>query len=229
MNRQISLLSLPCALCGADTISGQSLCAGCFQGLPFSTSEVCSVCAVPVKVSGRLCGRCINELPVYKKCISTFIYQEPITTLIQALKFHDKLAYAALLGNMMAEFICDQLDEVPEIIIPVPLHRSRLCERGYNQALELSRPISRKLGVSIDYACCQRHRPTEVQSLLPEKDRNRNVKGAFSFDNKNRYTHAAIVDDVMTTSHTVNELSLTLLRAGVVCVQVWVCARAVLK
>jgi len=226
----IDALFSSCVLCGVHCRTcdetRRSLCDACFVELPFITSNSCHVCALPVAMPSPLCGRCLICRPAYKKCIATFNYWQPVTYLIQSLKFHDKLAYASLLGTIMADTLETRLDQLPDVIIPVPLHGTRLRERGYNQALELARPIAKKLLVSIDVLSCCRSRSTSVQSLLSAKDRHKNVAGAFEFSNIEKYKRVAIVDDVMTTGHTINELTSTLLRAGVEEVLVWVCARA---
>lgn len=225
-NIHIDLLSLPCALCGARCETRRPLCAACFAELPFLSASACRICALPISSQGQVCGRCLMCLPPYKKCIATFNYLEPVAHLIQCLKFHDKLAYALLLGSMMADSLVGQIDVLPDIIVPVPLHRTRLRERGYNQALELARPIAKHFGVPIDNKHCYRCRSTSIQSLLPADERHKNVEGAFRFSNIAKFNRVAIVDDVMTTGHTINALTNTLLRSGVKEVFVWVCARA---
>lgn len=225
------LSPVPCVLCGAKCKAQRSLCGACFAELPFLSANACQVCALPLffqgkSSQGKTCGRCLNSPPPYKKCIAAFDYLEPVAHLVQSLKFHGKLAYASLLGSIMADSFVDQIDVLPNVIVPVPLHRTRLRERGYNQALELSRPIAKKLGVPIDITHCNRLRPTSIQSLLPADERHKNVRGAFEFDNERKFSRVAIVDDVMTTGHTINELTKTILQSGVTEVFVWVCARA---
>jgi len=118
---------------------------------------------------------------------------------------------------------------MPEIIIPVPLHRTRLRERGFNQALEIARPIARSLSIPVDYKSCERVRKTSAQSLLPAAERRKNIKGAFRVTRPIAARHVAILDDVMTTGHTVQELAATLRKAGVERIDVWVVARTSLQ
>jgi len=106
------------------------------------------------------------------------------------------------------------------------LHRTRLRERGFNQATELARRLGRELNISTGLRCCQRHRNTQPQSLLPPTARRINLRNAFSVRNIPRARHVAIVDDVMTTGHTSNELARVLKQSGVEQVEVWVIARA---
>jgi ComF family protein len=225
-NIHYKLLPAACVLCGANAEPGGRLCFACLTDLPFISTAVCTICAMPLVHQDSVCGNCLKQRPFYTKCRATFHYSEPVAHLIQALKFHRKLAYAALLGGVMADALEDQLEERPQLIIPVPLNRIRLRERGFNQALELARPIARKLAIPLDFKHSHRKRPTSVQSLLPADERRHNVRGAFEFNHPGRIKSVAIVDDVMTTTHTVNEFARTLVAAGVDDVQVWVCARA---
>ena len=129
----------------------------------------------------------------------------------------------------MAEHYAQQ-DARPEVIIPVPLHTGRLRERGFNQALELARPVAARLRIPINIHACARTRGTAAQSDLPAAQRTKNVKGAFELREPLKEVHrVAIIDDVMTTGATVDELARVLIAAGVENVQVWVCARAVLN
>jgi ComF family protein len=147
--------------------------------------------------------------------------------LIHGFKFHKKLGLARLLGGLMAESLRDRIDVMPEALIPVPLHRLRLCERGFNQAMELARPVSRRLECSLAHDGCRRVRATEMQSLLSADARRRNVQGVFEITR--RFPgHVAIIDDVMTTGSTVAELAQALRHAGAERVDVWVLARAAL-
>lgn len=114
---------------------------------------------------------------------------------------------------------------LPDVIIPVPLHPSRLRSRSYNQALELARPIARHLGVTVDYQSCVRARETAAQSDMPAKLRRKNVKGAFQVRGTDA-DHVAIIDDVMTTGHTVDELADAMRGCGIRKIDIWICARA---
>ena len=111
-------------------------------------------------------------------------------------------------------------------MIPVPLHRARLRERGFNQATELARRLDRTLGIRHEPRLCTRHRNTPPQSLLPATARRLNLRNAFSVRGTLPAAHVAIIDDVMTSGHTSDELARTLKRAGADYVEVWVIARA---
>jgi len=159
--------------------------------------------------------------------VAIYHYQSPLNSLIKRLKFNGDLHLARLLGTLMSDRLGQRSLEMPELIVPVPLHGERLRQRGFNQTLELARPIAARLGVALDWRHVKRCRATDTQSELPAKLRAQNVRGAFAVTPGFTARRVAIVDDVMTTGHTVNELAATLRRVGVEDISVWVCARAV--
>ncbi|MCP4475319.1 MAG: ComF family protein [Gammaproteobacteria bacterium] len=138
--------------------------------------------------------------------------------------FHQQLVWGRLLGELMAEVLGSRECQ-PQQIIPVPLHCARLRQRGFNQALELARPIARALALPVNFHSCRRMNNTAMQSLLPFRQRYANVRQAFTVLGEVA-EHVAIIDDVMTSGHTVNELSRALRQAGVKRIEVWCCARA---
>ena len=221
------LLPPVCVLCGQTGDDGQDLCAACRAELPYNTSA-CTRCALPLPISADdlTCGACQQQTPDYDRSHSLLRYAPPADQLIQRLKFNARLPLARVLGELMAAHLAQRLRAWPERIIPVPLHRARLCERGFNQALEIARPIARALKIPLDYRSCVRLRHTSVQSLLPAAARRKNIKGAFRVTRPIQARHVAIVDDVMTTGHTVQDFAATLRKSGVEQIDVWVVARA---
>lgn len=220
-----------CALCGAPGDDGLDLCAACRSDLPYNT-VACSRCALPLAgtvAPDLLCGHCLKQPPAYQRTHAPFRYAPPLDYLLQRLKFNGTLAHARLLGALLAEHLARHVTALPECIIPVPLHRTRLSERGFNQALELARPIARRLGVPLDYTSCERLRATAAQSRLPAAQRRANVRNAFRVSGEIAARHVAIVEDVITTGNTVNELARVLRRAGVKTVEIWACGRAALR
>jgi ComF family protein len=188
--------------------------------------QACSRCALPLP-RASLCGRCQRRPPAFDRALAAFEYQPPLDALIKRLKFHGDLRLARLLGTLMADHITASAEGGPEVIVPVPLHVARLRQRGYNQALELARPIARRLAVPLAWRFLSRVRATDPQTDVPAKLRSRNVRNAFAVTPDFAARRVAIVDDVMTTGHTVDELARTLRRAGATEISVWVCARAV--
>ncbi len=143
------------------------------------------------------------------------------------MKFRQGLELANYLCGIMGEVFFNDGTTRPDCIIPVPLHRRRLISRGYNQSVELARPLARQLMVNLDTHSCKRIRNTIPQSDLPAKKRRGNVRNAFSVTEGISYRHVLIIDDVITTGSTVNELARTLYRAGVTRVDVLACAKTI--
>ena len=142
-------------------------------------------------------------------------------------KFGRSLAAGKVLSELWVDAMQGSPPPRPDALLPVPLHPSRLRERGYNQALELARPLAREFGIALRTDLLVRSRATSTQSNLDAAERRRNLRGAFAIvDNAALPAHVAIVDDVMTTGTTLQECAKTLLRAGVERVDVWALARA---
>jgi len=225
-----SLLPPVCLLCGGVGSVGagqiRDLCPACRDALPWAGSQ-CARCALPLSATDTeaLCGHCQTQPPAFERCLSPFFYQPPLDHLLLGLKFSGQLAQARLLGELMASWLVAIVDAPPEHIIPVPLHNTRLRERGFNQAVELARPIARQFNQSLNIAGVQRTRATSPQSDLSRKERLKNIKGAFEVV-KPLSGSVVIVDDVMTTGSTAHELARAMLDAGAERVEVWVCARA---
>lgn len=175
-----------------------------------------------------VCGQCLSSPPVYQRVWSPFIYAQPLEWMIHQLKFNDKLAFAPLLSELMKQRLLHWLDghNRPEAIIPMPLHPSRLRQRGFNQSELLIRPLAKQLNIKLDVTCCERVRNTEHQTGKNAKQRKQNIKGAFRFQNKPGYRHVAIFDDVVTTTSSVSELAKILIMEQVDTVDVWCLARA---
>ena len=145
--------------------------------------------------------------------------------LVKALKFQGRLAVARLLGGLLGEIIAERGEPLPEFLLPVPLHPSRLRERGFNQALEIARSAARPSGLTVLPDSLQRIRATPPQTQLDGEARRHNVRGAFAVYRPIAARHVAIVDDVVTTGSTINELARLLRTVGVAEIDVWACAR----
>jgi ComF family protein len=186
----------------------------------------CVRCAAPLPRPG-VCGQCQRRPPAFDRAVAAFRYRAPLDAMVKRLKFHGDLQLARLLGSLMAERVVQSAEALPEVIVPVPLHPRRLRRRGYNQALELARPIARRLAVPLEWHQVMRVRATDPQTEVPAPLRSRNVKDAFAVTPGFCARRVAIVDDVMTTGHTINELAKALCRAGATEISAWVCTRAV--
>jgi ComF family protein len=175
------------------------------------------------------CGGCLGRPPAFDATYALFAYLPPITKLIMELKFHHKLVNAEILGQLMADTLKNRWyynKTLPDVIIPVPLHAKRLQERGFNQALEIARPISNLLQIPLDTLSCKRTRHTTAQARLVAEERHQNVKDAFIITQDFTGQTIALLDDVITTGQTVTELSKTLKKAGAKRIDIWAVARA---
>ncbi|MEW8195950.1 MAG: phosphoribosyltransferase family protein [Candidatus Thiodiazotropha sp.] len=118
-----------------------------------------------------------------------------------------------------------EMDERPDVLVPVPLHPLRLRKRGFNQSVEITRVVARQCRLPFDWRLCRRTKETKTQSELNEEERRRNISNAFQVCADVKGTHLALVDDVITTGATVTELSRMLKKAGAKRVDVWAIAR----
>lgn len=223
------LLPPICLLCLHPTERPRNLCRPCQDEMP-SLAHSCRKCAQFLHGARitPLCGNCLKESPPFDRTHALGPYQQPLPYLITGLKFNEKLEYARALGELMADAIKERWyasDQLPEAIIPVPLHKSRLRERGFNQAMEIGRTIKRLSGIPIDWRLVERIKQTKPQSSLKGEERIRNVSGAFRVCGEVRYKHVAVLDDVMTTGETLRVLCWQLKRQGVERIDLWVCAR----
>ncbi len=221
-----ALLPLRCLLCGGRGERGRDLCDAC--AADFERNDVCCPrCALPLKTPAPLCGECLEREPPFASAWVPFRYAHPLDLLEARFKFRGDLAAGRVLAGLMIERAAVDAPPLPEAIIVVPLHTARLRERGYNQAVELAKPLARAMGIPIDGDLLWRTRPTPAQTGLDAASRRRNLRGAFAVSAKRAPpAHVALFDDVMTTGATLRECARTLRRAGVARVDVWALARA---
>lgn len=216
-----SLLPARCPVCAAR--AGGEFCTDCRQLLPWIMTG-CEICGTELYEAG-VCGSCQARRPYYDHAVIPFKYRAPVSHHIQTLKYHQQLRHAGSLGAMICRRVWQDSGPAPDVLIPVPLHPRRLRQRGFNQALEIARRIGRELGVEVRHSFLARIKNTVSQTGLGERQRRRNVTGAFQAIAPLRYTHVALVDDVVTSGSTVNAAARALKRAGVETVSVWAAAR----
>jgi ComF family protein len=227
-----SVLPCTCALCGSN--GARALCDGCHAQAFQHKVRRCSRCALPLpgdaSASDAICGACLKNPPAFDATVVAADYAAPLDQLVLALKFGSRLELAPLLADMMR----DTLLRMPEFALPsrltaVPLSAPRLVERGFNQALEIAKPLSRSLGIPVDARLLIRQRDTRAQSLLHPDERHANMRGAFlapgAAIDRIDGQHIGLVDDVMTTGETLNEAAATLKRFGATRVTNFVFAR----
>jgi ComF family protein len=205
-----------CFLCRG--VASRLLCAACDADLPRLSELRCPRCALE-SPRGEVCGRCLAERPDYDGTRAALAYEFPGDALVHALKFRGELALATLLGGLLAKVA--RTDEV-DCVVPVPLSAERLQRRGYNHAAEIARHVAR---AKLELELCVRSRDTPPQMELPFAERQRNVRGAFRCTRSALGRRIAVVDDVMTTGATLNEVASVLKAAGASRVVNWVVAR----
>ena len=218
---RIVRVALPqdCLLC--VSASGDSpLCAACRHELPPPPSG-CPTCAMPGP-RGAVCGACLGRAPHFDATVAAWRYAYPVDRLGQGLKFHGRLALSALFADAIAARVGGA-----DMVIPMPLHRRRLAARGFNQAAEIARRLAGIKRMAFVLQGARRIRDTLPQADLPPGARLRNVRDAFACDLDLSGAHVAVVDDVMTTGATLDELARALKRAGAARVENWVVARTV--
>ena len=201
------------------------MCPDCDADLPTRPAGACLCCGNPEPDSGT-CVHCFVRAPAFDSCLAGNIYRYPVDLMIKRLKYRARLETARTLSRSLIERIRHECSEPPECLVPVPLHSSRLRSRGFNQAREIARVLAHSLSLPVDDRLVCRHKATAQQYDLRPEQRENNVKSAFSLNKTNVYNRIAIVDDVLTTGATANELARLLKRNGSEQVQVWCLARA---
>ncbi len=215
-----------CLFCNEPSHNPYDLCLFCRKALP-RNKDCCIRCAQPMPPANNvsICGQCLTTPPYFDSTLAPFLYQRTIRYAIHSFKYDNKFYFGRLLGELLTNEITPD-ENLPQRLLPVPLHNSRYRQRGFNQSFEIAKVISQQHKIPIDHYSIERKRATHYQSHLKAKSRIQNTKNAFVIKHKINVSHIAIIDDVMTTGNTVNELSRILKNNGVQRVDIWVCARA---
>lgn len=223
--KRIALALLPhdCFLCGA--FAGDSLlCSDCCQDLPRTSTSACQVCALPTP-NGETCGACLSEPPYFDATRCGFRYAFPVDRLVQALKYQHRLVVAQFFAEALLETAAS-LPVATDLLLALPLSAERLRQRGFNQALEIARPLARQLDWSLPAHGYRRAIDTVPQTSLPWKERHKNIHGAFECDLDLTGKNLTVIDDVMTTGASLNEFARILKQHGAASVTNLVAARA---
>lgn len=215
------LLPRACLLCGAR--AHNALCAGCAADLPRLEAPLCPICAQPVPMPAPACGACLKTPPAFDATLAPLRYAFPIDRLIRDLKFRSRLASA----DFFAQCMLAAARPTGTLMMPVPLSRQHLRARGFNQALEIARPLARALGLPLDATSLVRPKETLPQSKLPWRARKGNVRNAFECKRDLTGEIVIVIDDVMTTGATLDAVARALKDHGAVRVINWVATRAV--
>lgn len=222
---QHTLFSSHCLLCDLSCEQQQYFCDACARYLP-TYKTGCKNCGIVLENQNQdcLCGNCLLSPPPFDHVDALFQYAEPVASLIHQLKFHGNLMIARWFATEWIHYFKNH--ELPDCILPVPLHHARLAERGFNQSVEIAKPIGKYFHIPIDTQSCIRIKNTQAQSGLKAAKRKKNVKNAFGLSRDVNAKHIAIFDDVVTTGNTVSEIAHLLRKVGVGKIDVWCCARA---
>jgi ComF family protein len=225
-----ALLPPRCLICGR-TVESEALCADCWRDVRFLARPVCEACGVPFEADpgpGALCGACAGEPPVFARARAAFVYDEASRDLILGFKHGDRTdaapAFGAWLARAGAELLADA-----DVMVPVPLHWTRLFARRYNQAALLARAVGERSGIPVEAGLLARRRRTPAQGKLSPSARERNLRGAIAVPKKARVAGRRIllIDDVLTTGATANACARALVAAGASAVDVLTLARVI--
>ncbi|WP_024851983.1 ComF family protein [Hydrogenovibrio kuenenii] len=186
----------------------------------------CPVCAMPSAVN-QLCGDCLDQTSYLDRTQALLIFNEAAKQMVHGLKYHGELFWSRVFAELMIQRI--DMTEI-DALIAVPLHSNRLVERGFNQSYEVAKLLSKQLKMPLLQQGITRKVDTPHQTLLDKKQRQRNLKNCFAIDNEalSSMKQVVLIDDVMTTGTTLEQLAKTLKQTYPhLKVQAWVVARAV--
>jgi len=219
-------LSACCLLCGHRAQANIDLCRLCATRLPRAGYQ-CNRCAIPMATDQPHCGECLKTPPAFHRTLAPFSYTFPIDTLILRFKHQHHFASGRTLGLLLLEHVRQHYpsDALPDLLVATPLHRRRLFQRGFNQSAQLSQTLSKGLGIPESKHLLTRTHYQESQQRLGRRKRRQNLKGQFTSTTECQSQRIAVIDDVMTTGSTANEISHTLLSQGAREVHIWCLAR----
>lgn len=219
--KEISKALLPyhCLLCD-EMHSNAAICQHCLADLPWNPANSCLQCGLVA--NNLICGHCLKQPPHYDRTHAVFNYIYPVAAILQ----HYKYRHVLHISQVMGEFLADKIIGKPiDALIAMPLHPNRILNRGFNQSLEIAKIVAKISGIPLDIASCHRVIDTPPQASLPLKARVNNIKGAFKCTGDFAGKRIALIDDVMTSGASLDELAKSIKKAGAAEVHCFVIAR----
>ncbi|CEK09907.1 ComF family protein [Legionella hackeliae] len=212
-----------CVICSQYHRENCAVCKNCMTLLQ-PLGHACQYCAFPLPDKDFLvCGQCAKVKPAFDKAFVMYQFEEPLRTLLHQYKYNGALYLRKFLVQLILSALPTEKTKT-QCLIPVPLHPQRLRERGFNQAAEFSKHLAKTLKIPCELNLCKKILHTPAQVSLNGKARRNNLRHAFEIKN-NAYRHITLVDDLLTTGSTANELAKLFKRQGVERVDIWCCAR----
>ncbi len=204
-----------CLLCRTPLEESDGLCPGCWEALGIIQGPRCARCGCPGLSDP--CANCADKAFVFSRLFALTTYSQSAQRLVHMLKYQGQTAAGQALGRALGRMLeRESLAEARPVVVPVPLHGSRLRERGYNQSVLIARAMARVLDLSLEDRALKRVRATETQTNLDSAERGANMEGAFRSRRRDRVRERRVllVDDVVTTGATANACAAALLEAG---------------
>lgn len=222
----IKHLMPPCCVACGQTTNETFICQHCLAKIE-SPPIACQQCGLALYEEAERCGQCLKSPPAFDRLYCLGDFKAPLSTIIQQFKFQENLACGQALSQALIQKLKIKYanEQWPEQLVAVPLHYKRLRQRGFNQSVELAKPLARSFNLKLVTKHCKRIKATTRQSELDSKARQLNLQRAFCLQQKIIANHIAIVDDVVTTTATVNSLALCLRQSGIKRIDIWCCAR----
>ena len=220
-------LSLPsiCTLCNQFHKGSLAVCSFCMETLT-PLGPCCQHCAYPLPQTDYLvCGRCIKKPPHFDRAYIGYQYDEPLRGLLHQFKYRNGLYLSSFLSHLITQSFPNTHSNSP-CLIPIPMHPKKIKQRGFNQAAILAKLLAKQYKLACDYKSCQKITNTAAQATLNGEERQRNLHQSFKI-NQIPYSHVILIDDLLTTGSTANELARVLKKSGVQQVDICCCARAV--
>lgn len=206
-----SIIPPRCLVCGSGKDVRLGVCAGCRDKIKLLPQPGCEICGKPLGRPG-VCIECLERRPEFDRVVSYACFDGIIRDIIHAFKYRKKTVFKRFLGELVSGLLTE-MDIDIDIITPVPLYWTRLFSRGFNQAALIAKEVSWRTGIALDCSVLKKTRKTAIQVSLSGKEREKNLKGAFVASGV-KGKAVMVIDDVITTGATANEVARALKSAG---------------